>query len=301
MLKTHTDGRVWLVTQPDHGQLAGYLAAHWGNQTFSVPGYYTNVPDPERLRAEIVFAVAQHDNGWWEWEASPDLDHLDALPLGLADVLKDQQAGMNRWRLGLSRFPENPYVNLVISSHAYWLYAVRILSQPNPAFTHPLFWKTPPEILYPGSQDAPQAFLRELEQQQSQWTSRLRSDPSTSDWLDPESLSPHVRLLQLCDGMSLALSSNLISARDGQTKGLGQDEYNLQDVPRQSWADRVTIRVTPLGGRRIALNPYPFDVDPLPVSLPVMIADDLPNRPRDFRSWRQAQVPQMLTFQLESD
>lgn len=300
MLKTHTGGRIWLVTQPDHGNLAGYLAAHWGNQTFRTPGYYTNVPDPERLRAETVFAVAQHDNGWWEWEANPDLDHLDALPLGLADVLKDQQAGMDRWRLGLSRFPKNPYANLVISSHAYWLYAVRILPQPNPAFTHPLFWKTPPEILYPGSQDAPQAFLSELEQQQKQWTSLLRSDPSASDWLAPESLSPHVRLLQLCDGMSLALSSNLISARDGLTKGLGQDEYDLQDVPRQSWTDRVTICVKPLGGNLIALNPYPFDVDPLPVVLPVQIVDLPPNRARHFQTWRQAQGPQMLTFQLVS-
>jgi len=31
MLKTLLDGRIWLVTQPDHGRLAGQLAAHWGS------------------------------------------------------------------------------------------------------------------------------------------------------------------------------------------------------------------------------------------------------------------------------
>jgi hypothetical protein len=30
MLKTLANGRVWLVTQPDHGKIAGYLASHWG-------------------------------------------------------------------------------------------------------------------------------------------------------------------------------------------------------------------------------------------------------------------------------
>jgi len=35
MLKTIKDGKLWLVTQPDHGQVAGYLAARWGNSQFT--------------------------------------------------------------------------------------------------------------------------------------------------------------------------------------------------------------------------------------------------------------------------
>ena len=104
MLKTQKHGRLWLVTQPDHAQVAGYLAAHWGNDDFVRPGYFSSVPDPERLRAETVMAVALHDNGWWEWEAIPDLADVDGFPSALADVLKNQQEGMNRWRLGLHRF-----------------------------------------------------------------------------------------------------------------------------------------------------------------------------------------------------
>jgi hypothetical protein len=143
MLKTLKDGDAWLVAQPDHGLFAGYLAAHWGNARFQRPGGYAGVSDPERLRAETIFAEAQHDNGWWEWDASPDLGD-DGLPLGLAEVLKNQQGGMDRWRRGLSRFPRSPYVNLLLSGHAHWLYAISALPDPDPAFTHPLFWKAPP-------------------------------------------------------------------------------------------------------------------------------------------------------------
>ena len=58
---------------------------------------------------------------------------------------------------------------------------------------------------------------------------------------------PHERLLQVCDGLSLALSSALIQARTGETKGLGADEFELHDEPRASWKDRVTLQVTPRG------------------------------------------------------
>ena len=117
---------MWFVTQPDHAQVSGYLAAHWGNDDFAHPGYFASSPDPERLRAETIVAIAEHDNGWWEWEASPELADIDGFPLGLAEVLKDQQEGMNRWRTGLARFDNRPYVNLLMSHHAYWLYAAKL-------------------------------------------------------------------------------------------------------------------------------------------------------------------------------
>src|ERR1700721_186716 len=98
MLKTLANGQVWLVTQPDHGKIAGYLASRWGNRDFRRPGHHGGAADPERLRAEIVFAIAQHDNGWWEWEAAPDLSPVDGLPLGLAGVLKNPREGVTLWR-----------------------------------------------------------------------------------------------------------------------------------------------------------------------------------------------------------
>ena len=298
MLKTIHAGKLWLVTQPDHSALAGYLAAHWGNAVFSRPGAYGAVLDPERLRAEAVFAIAEHDNGWWEWEANPDHSVEDGFPLGLGEVLKDQQAGMDRWRRGLARFSHNPMVNLLVSSHAYWLYAARALSQPDPVFTHPLFWKGAPEQLYPGSIEAPLAFMHLLAARQKSWIEELCADPATVAWTEPANLAPLVRLLQLCDGLSLALSSAAIPARSGATQGLGEDAFELRNVPRRSWDDRCTITVTPLGNRRIELDPFPFDAHPLIVTMPARIVSLPCEKPAHFHTWSHAHAREFVQFQL---
>jgi hypothetical protein len=54
-------------------------------------------------------------------------------------------------------------------------------------------------------------------------------------------------------------------------RGLGQDIVSLWDVPRTSWEDRVSIRIDPADHGRIWIEPYPFDVEPLVVSVPVRI------------------------------
>jgi hypothetical protein len=296
MLKTRVNGEIWLVTQPDHGRIAGYLAAHWGNAQFQAPGRHGSAADPERLRDETVFAIAQHDNGWWEWEAAPDLSDADGLPLGLAEVLKNQRDGMNRWRQGLRRFVDHPYANLLISHQAYWLYAARVLPDADPAFAHPLFWKGSPERLYPGGREEPLKFMAELEALRGPWIERLRSDPATADWVEPDNVLPHARLLQICDGLSLALCSDLIPARSGPARGFGEDAFELANVPRRGWDDRVTMTFTPRGGLRIEVSPYPFDVDPLPVAAPVLIAAAGDEKPVHFHTWREARLPRAVEF-----
>jgi len=66
----------------------------------------------------------------------------------------------------------------------------------------------------------------------------MAGDPARS-WaggrLEPENLKPNERLLQLCDGLSLAMSSALIQARSGKTKGQGTDESELHHEPLSSW------------------------------------------------------------------
>ncbi len=300
MLKTVSNERLWLVTQPDHAQVAAYLAAHWGNSEFARPGYYSSVPDPERLRAEVILAIAQHDNGWWEWEATPELAEADGFPSGLAEVLKNQQAGMNRWRTGLARFDHLPYVNLLISHHAYWLYAAKVQPSPDPAFIHTLFWKGSPEKLFPGNRDECVEFLAELESLRSRWIGELLADDATASWVDPANLDPHGRMLQLLDGLSLSLCSVLIPGRNDEADGLGEDEFELQNVPRRSWEDRVTIEVSPSTERRIILDPYPFDMDPLPVSVPVRVFKLPADCSGHFQTWWNTRPMEILEFLYSS-
>ena len=297
MLRTQRDNTTWLISQPDHGRVAGYLAAHWGNDDFAAPGRFADSRNPEELRAETVLAIAEHDNGWWEWEAVPDVGIPDGLPLDLADVLKNQQAGMDRWRRGIPRLgSDHPYVSLLISFHAYWLYAVRSKPDPDPAFVHPLFWNRPSEALFTGSRDEESKFVADLEALQADLIAGLKADPVTSSWIEPQNLKPHARLLQLLDGLSLSLCSPLIPPCVGEPKGLGADPFDLLEVPRANWQDRVTIEVRPTGDRRIALRPYPFDLDPLPVVVPARIIDSSVQRSGSFHSWWHAQPPRLLEF-----
>jgi hypothetical protein len=298
MLKTVQEPAVF-VTQPDHGQLAGYLAAHWGNDDFSRPGHYYPVPHPERLRAETVGAIALHDNGWWEQDAllAPA---ADGLPAGLAEILKVPQEGMERWRLGLRRFPQAPYQNLLVSYHATWLYAAKTIESPDPAFLHPLFWKGSPGALMQGPHEEALGFIDELQAMQSAWRRSLEQDAERKVWLEPECLWPHVRLLQILDGLSLYLTSAVVPAREGPARGLGRDEISLVEVPRGSWQDRLALDLTPLGHGRIRVTPFPFDQDPLPVTVParVIARPTLPTS--EWQTWWNAQPLDLLRFELVS-
>lgn len=301
MLKIHRQEKTYLITQPDHAQVAGYLAAHWGNEEFSPPGSFAQVKEPELLRSETVLAVAQHDNGWWEWESFPELAKEDGYPLGLREFLRHQEAGMERWRIGIPRVSaHSPYAGLIAAAHAYWLYAPIGRGSGDARFLHPLFWQSSPEDLMQGPQTRAGEMLKELEELQEELTVRLRKDSRRSDWLSQEALFAHVRLQQICDALSLSLSEPVIPPREGEPRGLGEDAFDLQEVPRRKWEDRVKISVRPLGEGAIQLDPYPFDQDPLPVHLPARIFDSPPDKACGTPTWWQAQPITFLNFEYRS-
>ena len=307
MLKTLYKNKIYFITQPDHAKVSGYFAAHWGNKEFKRPGYFSDTKDPEKLRAETALGIAEHDNGWWEWEASPELD-TDGLPKGLTAVLKNQQEGMNRWRIGIPRLSEtHPYASLLISYHAYWLYAHSSGAERNPAFIHPLFWKG--ENLYSEDSTAELSgealknaleFVEELKEIQKRLMSQINKDTDTQSWLDAENLSPHSRLIQILDGLSLSICSNLIPAREGESKGLGQDEFDLLDVPRKSWDERVSIRVFPKGEGKIICDPYPFDLDPLKVRVSARIFENHDEKMRQSKSLWHAGQNELVEYEFSS-
>ena len=299
MLKTLRDQQMWLVSQPDHAELAGLLAANWGNDEFARPGQFASADDPEQLRAETVLAIAQHDNGWWEWEATPELSEVDGLPLDLRDVLKNRQAAMNRWRLGIPRFSrDHPYASLLISFHAYWLYAQGISNRPGPCFcSSAVLERFVNETLWGRDSRLLAVFLARSKEMQDAFITRLRKDQTCAAWIDRDHLNPHARLLQLLDGLSLSLCSALIPPRTGTAKGFGDDEFDLLDVPRRSWEDRVTINVKPAGEGRIVCEPYPFGVDLLPVVVPARILDWPADPSAHFQSWWYSEPKQSIRFE----
>ena len=286
MLKRTVGGELWCISQPDHAAAAGYLAAHWGNGRFARPGRYAPFPNPERLRAETVLAIAEHDNGWWEWEADPQIDPSDGLPLDLTSL--EQSDGLQRWRLGVTRFQHrHPYLALLISLHAFWLHAPRVQAGHTPEYLHPLFG-IPAERPPSGGTDLEEAkqFVAEQDALQKLITERIKGDPKWAAAVNPRHLHPHVRLLQLCDALSLHLCFG------------GDQERTLREVPRRCWNDRVSLSLLSSGERRVAVDPYPFDQDPLPVTLRARILNPDICRADDFQTWWQALPRREIRFRL---
>jgi hypothetical protein len=295
MLKTTTAaGERWLIRQPDHALVSGFLAAHWGGDGlrpseggFVRPGFYAGEGGDERVRAETVFAIAEHDNGWWEWEAAPELDPADGLPLHLTRLIeKHPEQGYARWRTGVSRFVETrPYAALLISLHATRLYVPDLESDAAEAVAHPLFGRSG---LGSSAPEDARRFVEEQEQLQAALIERLHA---TADWratVESPQIQPHARLVQVLDALSLFLCF-------GAERPLA-----LRHVPRASWEDRVEVTVEAASGNRVALKPYPFDMDPLPVGL---LARRVPAGARapaaeSFATWWNAQLCRPIEFTL---
>jgi len=288
VLKTTIGDQVWLISQPDHAAVSGYLIAHWGNREFAKPGHFADAQQPERLRAETIFGVAEHDNGWWEWEADPEIDPNDGLPLHLTGIA--QQQSLERWRLGVPRFQASyPYAALLISFHAYWIYAHRCDAGADPVFRHPLFGAPDTTSQLEGEELAGMSsFLAGQKETQRKLIARLRHEPGFAAACEPRHLHPHVRLLQLADALSLALCFG------------GQQPLSLAEIPRQSWEDRVALSLSPASRNRIVCRPYPFDEDPLKVSLRARVVRG-PTRPAaEFHGWWHSIPRQYLHFAYSS-
>ena len=282
MLKTrYDDNTIRLVTQPSHAVAAGYMASHWGNEEFTKLGFYGNCSDSEKLAAETIFGIAEHDNGWWEWEADPLSSELDRLPLGLEEVLNNPAEATQRWQIGTTRFEDShPYASLLINFHAYRLYNVAHEEEHS---AHPLFGDSKSF----SNENSPQttSLIETLRNQQERLKQRLdRLGGWHKDAISPEILLPHARMMQIMDALSLYLCSNFIPPVSGKAKGLGQDEVEIKNIPREDWKDKIKMHILPQDDGTLACDPYPFDKDNLIVPI---VATEIENFSQNDISLRE--------------
>ena len=107
--------------------------------------------------------------------------------------------------------------------------------------------------------------------------------------VEPPNLNPHARLLQLMDAFSLALCFG------------GKQEAAMDGIPRRGWDDRVSLALSPLGHKRIAIAPYPFDQDPLTLLIPGRLAARQPYASQtDFLRDYYADQRVIVSYTLQS-
>ena len=110
MVNPYDDSRLMLALQIDHSRVAGFFAAHWGNQDFAKPEPY----------ASVVLAAHEHDIGWWEWEMKPSTLNDKGFPMDYHDGSFKYlgQLRLDFYKNAVDRvLKRDPYAALLMAMH----------------------------------------------------------------------------------------------------------------------------------------------------------------------------------------
>lgn len=230
IIRKQPDGGMFLIPQTDHSRLAGYFAAHWGNETFA----------PLQPYESVARAATFHDFGYLRYETVPAFDPETGETPMFRDVVTDgrrleEYQWCFEWLLGL-----DPYAGLLVSMHrtGLWRQRYKVITSPMKRPSH-----EPPEV---------EAFIERHERERPEWIGRLG--------VDPDQLWTNYRLLQVWDLMSLFFSCE-------DPSDVSHIEP-VPTSYRDREGDGVRVTMIPLDPATLAFDPYPFDVEPLRIALP---------------------------------
>ncbi|MEM7129098.1 MAG: DUF3891 family protein [Chloroflexota bacterium] len=212
-------GQLLCIHQTSHGLMAAEFCRHWGNDDFRPPSPYP----------ETLLGIAQHDNGWYEWELKPKL-RSDGYPM---DFLHDPDVlgKINIWRLSVDRaYTQHPYAGILTGQHAVDLYQ-----------TYPI----------PSITESEQAHIAEFAAEQQMLLSLVQDcmnmDTRISARLHQSAIDSNMRLLQFGDQASLRVTM--------PWEGMGA----IQNCPVDGEGTFTEIKMT-FNEESIAFEPWPFGV-----------------------------------------
>lgn len=102
------------ITQRDHAELAGALAAAWGNERAWRPEPWD----------DLVTASHRHDDGWIEWDANPTLNDFE-MPYDFITLPTPDRVNIYRRGVEVVR-NETPHAQLLVSMHLVGLFLGRL-------------------------------------------------------------------------------------------------------------------------------------------------------------------------------
>lgn len=232
------DGSSIVSTQEDHAELSAQFAAHWGNKDFSKLRPYKT----------MVFATTYHDSGYREWEGNPPMNVAKGRPYAHREEIPSFEAiELNAYARNVEWIrSQDRYAGLLVSMHRTGLWQNRYQT-----FTSPKgrLRERSPEV---------KAAMKAFEAKQQEEKKSLSAGHPAFE----NDLWFNYRALQIYDLLSLYFCC------DGYS-----DENNFKEdllapirVAYDSQAE-VELRILPNGARSVRMEPYPFDVSPLKVSV----------------------------------
>jgi hypothetical protein len=229
MLRLETKDGWWLVTHPDHAELAGEFASAWGNGLFAAP-------EP---REHVLRGIYRHDDGWRERDAMPAVTK-EGKPAAFSAELVGTYSAFEEIDLVAylavrraavqSIAKEDPYAAILISMHTHNLLSER--ADRSTIRAEQLPWLD--------------AFLVEQMTLQRALREQLVAEGAAEETVSAEGLQRNFRLLQACDNLSL------LSCVDYA----GEATLLWPLAMRDGGVSEVTVQR--VGERRFRLTPYPF-------------------------------------------
>lgn len=254
MIVTRRGDELHLVSQVDHGRLAGVLAASWGNDRFATPA----------VRDALLIAATHHDDGWAELE--PLYHQGEGRPrhfteVSLADTVAAHRAAIDeayeryllagalsgmhrtglhssRWGLGGSPDTDPLAAELVADEERRWVVAIR------------RSW--------------------DFVGRRSQFEAEVWFAYEVLQAIDLLALAIPMFDLGVPSGTGEALTMGAVLASIDQPA-----EARLVDsVPTRVGGDQVDMRVWVQEPGRVLLKPYPFGSRELELEFPVRRIED---------------------------
>ena len=218
------DSEGWiLVSQHDHAVLAGEIIALWGNGAFMRP----------RPFDEVVFAVAEHDSGWREWDSRPKINPENGYPANFMEMEPGDQYEI--WK-GSYLVPArgHPYASSLIALHF-------------DRFNEKSLGKNPEN-----------SKAKLLEREIDEFVSgNLGVDPSGDTSSLPPDVKINLRFVQVGDIISLTLCH-------------GWEEMEIKDVPVDYEGGAALVKMASADGFNFTMAPYPFTEPVIKCGVPAL-------------------------------
>ena len=250
MIRRPSGSDFQLITQVDHAALAGFLAAHLGNDLFAAP------------TAEVIAAITAHDAGWPLHDDRPALNPA-GLPLHVFETPPSLSTQI--WSTSVEHATRiSPYVALLVSLHQLNLsdFVIRRSTEAKPGTAG----FTPRDVFDLNKFQHRQIELQETFRNQL----GMRTDiPLTLGVAQPgtnqaeDRLRCDFRWLVLCDSLSLELCC-------------GKSTFPaIPDILPGPSGKPIQIQIDRVNDETIVLNPWPFDAPAISTEVPFRSLPDM--------------------------
>jgi len=232
--KGERDPQLLVIRQTDHAFLAGFLAREWGHEKFTKP----------QPNASFCLAVAEHDDGWSEWELQPILDPKTRLPFSFMSIPTAAHVAM--YQKGIERVVKvDHYAGLLASMHASVLYDRTRATMPG--FSAKYVKNDESHIA--------NEFVQQLRLQQLRLKVDLRANAATKPFMDEPLINANVARLEALDRLSLYFCLN------------SRQDAIVDAVPVDDQGEEPDLELHGEGASVVTIAPYPFRREPLAFSI----------------------------------